>query len=510
MSLLDYAARLLRGGLGNLCAYLAAHVLLCLVPAFFIAGATTALIPKESVTRFLGRGAPKLVSYPAAALAASMLAVCSCTIVPLFAGIHKKGAGLGPAITFLFFAPAANILALVYTGGVIGPDLAFARLFLSLAFGIGIGLVMAILFARDDRKHDQAADKMFAGGRGKPIGRTVLTFQLVLVALMLVGTLKLVFLTSAYARLTLPLPGMERFQAALDSLIPHDFAKGEEGVTIQGVLLIAMLVPIGVAAWKGLENIHSGTSRWTWAALGLVATTLLLAAVGMRATPMGLQLSVTGRSFGVLFSLVTVWVLGRKLSAEELRDFLWESWRFVKQIIPLLLVGVFAVGILRVIIKPEWIETLAGRNSLLGNLAGVTFGVFMYFPTLVEVPIAKTFLSLGMHRGPLLGYLMADPELSLQSMLIVSAIIGRLKTWTYVGLVALFSTIAGLLYGAWVDGMSLWLVALYIVAFVGFLAIALLLARKRSLASPAVGTSTNADRMKPPTSDASKQNAEHP
>ncbi len=130
--------KLLQGGMGNLAAYLAAHVLLCLLPAFYIAGAMTALIPKESITRFLGRSTPKWISYPAAALAGSVLAVCSCTIVPIFAGIYKKGAGIGPAITFLFFAPAANILALVYTGGVIGADLALARFFLSLAFGIGV------------------------------------------------------------------------------------------------------------------------------------------------------------------------------------------------------------------------------------------------------------------------------------------------------------------------------------------------------------------------------------
>src|SRR5512136_1656506 len=155
--------KLLQGGLGNLAAYLAAHVLLCLVPAFFIAGAMTALIPKESVTRFLGRSAPKYVSYPAAALAGSVLSVCSCTIVPLFAGIYRKGAGLGPAITFLFFAPAANILALIYTGGVIGADLAFARLILSLIFGIGIGMIMALIFRRDDQDHDEATNALFAG-----------------------------------------------------------------------------------------------------------------------------------------------------------------------------------------------------------------------------------------------------------------------------------------------------------------------------------------------------------
>src|SRR5512134_2719877 len=153
---------LVHGGLGNLAAYLAAHVLLCLLPAFFIAGAMTALIPKPAITRFLGRNTPKSVSYPAAAAAGSVLAVCSCTIVPIFAGIYRKGAGIGPAVTFLFFAPAANVLALVYTGSVIGPDLALARFLLSLAFGIGIGMIMALLFHRDDAVHDRETDVIFA------------------------------------------------------------------------------------------------------------------------------------------------------------------------------------------------------------------------------------------------------------------------------------------------------------------------------------------------------------
>src|SRR3972149_9035269 len=169
----------LQSGVGGLASYLAAHVLLCLVPAFFIAGGLTALVPKEAVTRFLGRSAPKWVAYPAAALAGSTLAVCSCTIVPLFAGIYKKGAGLGPAITFLFFAPAANILALVYTGGVIGVDLAFARFFLSLAFGIGVGLIMALLFRSEDAAHDKATDAMFAGQGAASMHPAALVFLLV-------------------------------------------------------------------------------------------------------------------------------------------------------------------------------------------------------------------------------------------------------------------------------------------------------------------------------------------
>ena len=471
MDVLVFLLKLVQGGLGNLAAYLAAHVLLCLVPAFYIAGAMTALIPKESVTRFLGRNTPKFISYPAAALAGSVLAVCSCTIVPLFAGIYKKGAGLGPAITFLFFAPAANILALVYTGGVIGADLAFARLFLSLAFGIGIGLIMALIFSRSDIAHDKATDAMFAGQSQKGMRRVALAFLLILVALLLSGTLKIGLLTNSYAAVTLPVPGVDRFQDFLFNLVPYDAAKGEEGVTAQGVILSSLLALIGLSSWKGIEHIHDGFNRWTWIALVLVGLTLLTAALGMQPHAGGLDILFTGKFFAVLLALVVLgWLLRKRLSEDEQRDFLWESWRFVKQIFPLLVVGVFTVGVIRVLIKPEWIEALAGENTLLGNLAGVVFGVFMYFPTLVEVPIAQMFLGLGMHRGPLLAYLMADPELSLQSILITATIIGKLKAWVYVFWVALFSTLAGLIYGSWVNGTSIGLIVLYLAAFLAVLA----------------------------------------
>lgn len=489
MDIVGFLLSLLNGGLGNLAAYLAAHVLLCLVPAFYIAGAMTALIPKESVTRFLGRSAPKWIAYPGAALAGSVLAVCSCTIVPLFAGIYKKGAGLGPAITFLFFAPAANILALVYTGGVIGMDLAFARLFLSLIFGIGIGMIMALIFSREDLAHDQESDVMFAG-QGK-MHRAALIFLLILVALLLAGTFKVGLLTNSYTQITLPIAGMDQFQDALYRLVPYDASKGQEGVTAQGAILIGLLVLMGLASWKGLDKIHEGFTTWTWIAMGLVGLTLLTAAVGMSPRADGLDIQFTGRFFGVLLAIGTlIWLMFKRLSEDELRDWLWESWRFVKQIFPLLVGGVFAVGVIRVLIQPEWIETLAGQNNLLGNFAGVVFGVFMYFPTLVEVPIANMFLSLGMHRGPLLAYLMADPELSLQSILMISVIIGRLKAWTYVGWVALFSMLAGLIYGAWVDGTSLALLGLYLGILIAALGLALWLVSRNQLKTAAVKTAS--------------------
>jgi len=464
-------ARLLEAGAGNLAAYLAAHVLLCLLPAFFIAGAMVALIPQGAVTRFLGRDASKAVSYPAAAAAGSLLAVCSCTIVPLFAGIYRKGAGLGPAITFLFFAPAANILALVYTGGVIGVDLAGARFFLSLAFGIGIGLIMAVLFRAEEDVREQAANNMFAAqGPTKPSG-AALAFLGLWVALLLAGTLKLAFLTSAAFEVTLPWEGAATWQAMLDRLVPADASRGEEGLSLQGVALIALLAAIGLTAWKGLENILDGFGTWARASLVLIAATLLFACLTVRVVPGALAIGFTGKFLAVAACLALIGtVAARALPREDLQSWLWESWRFVKQIFPLLVAGVFVVGMLRAVIQPEWIRAVAGTNSVAGNLAGVVFGVFMYFPTLVEVPIARMFLDLGMHRGPLLAYLMADPELSLQSILIISAILGRKKTAAYVGLVALFSTISGLAYGYWVDGTPLAPIALAVIAFIAALA----------------------------------------
>lgn len=468
MTVWNFMIKLLQSGLGNLAAYLAAHVLLCLLPAFFIAGAMTALIPKEIVTRFLGRNRPKYISYPAAVLSASLLAVCSCTIVPLFAGIHKKGAGIGPAMTFLFFAPAANILALIYTGGVIGPDLAFARFFLSMIFGVSIGLIMALIFRKDDIAHDEAADTLFSE-KGS-MNKYALALLGSMVALLLFGTLKIALLTDTVLKITLPISGMDKFQEWLYMLIPFDASKGEEGVSAQGVLLIILLIMIGLTAWKGLENILNGFSRWTYASLALIGLTLLIASTGMEPHAEGIDILMKGKSFGVILALLVIlWLIRTKLNDEEKGGFLWESWKFVKQIFPLLVVGVFLVGIIRELIKPEWIEAVAGENSLSGNLAGVVFGIFMYFPTLVEVPIAKMFLSLGMHRGPLLAYLMADPELSLQSILITISIIGRKKTFTYVAIVAVFSTVSGLIYGMWIDGSSIMLIAMGLVLLVAAL-----------------------------------------
>jgi uncharacterized membrane protein YraQ (UPF0718 family) len=484
MSTIEYIIAMLQSGMSSLASYLAAHVLLCLVPAFFIAGAMTALIPKEAITRYLGRGASPWISYPMAAAGGFVLAVCSCTILPLFASIYAQGAGLGPAITFLFVGPAINILAVSYTGVAIGLDIAVARIVLSVVFGIGIGLIMAYIYRRDDaraaaRVHNQeTTGGAFAASAS--IKRASVVFLLLLLAGLIVGTLAVDLFKEPYAQVTLPVGNTEQWQATLDWLVPYDASKGQEGVSVQGVLLIGLLALIGVTSWFGLNTIDEGFNAWSWVSLALIALTLLVAALRFTPTPDGLVIGITGRFIGEVIVIGSVAMVAWKwLDEYEVQEWLWETWRFVKQIFPLLIVGVFIAGMVRVLIQPSWIQAIAGKNTLLANLVGVLFGVFMYFPTLVEVPIANMFLGLGMHRGPLLAYLMADPELSIQSILITAKIIGNKKTWVYVGLVTVFSTLAGLLYGAWVDGTSIWLIVTYLLGIIAVLAAGLWLLGRR-------------------------------
>lgn len=456
----------LQSGLANLASYLAAHVLLCLVPAFFVAGALSALVPHHSIIRFLGPDAPKWVSYTAAAGAGSLLAVCSCTIQPLFAGIYQKGAGLGPAITFLFFAPAANILALAYTGVALGMDFAIARIVLSLSFGIGIGMIMAIIFRRGDEAR-LSENQTFSDNGGIPA--KTLVFIAALVLLLLAGTLKVDFLKAAWLSFEIPSGGAAALQQTLDLSVPIDEAKGAEGLSVQGLILIGLLMLIGVVAWRGLGRVDDGFNRLTPVALAMTALTLVFASISVQITDNGLLMTITGRTVAVALLCCLLVPLARRFDVWDIQQWLSETWRFVKQIFPLLVVGVFLVGVIRTFIQPEWIKTAAGTNTIFANFIGVVFGVFMYFPTLVEVPIAQMFLSLGMHPGPLIAYLMADPELSLQSILITSSIIGKKKAWTYVGLVALFATLSGLAYGAWVDGASLLLLTLSVGGFIALL-----------------------------------------
>ena len=480
MHILNAIMMLLQAGLGSLASYLAAHVLLCLLPAFFIAGALAALIPKEAITKYLGRNAPKWLSYPMSALGGFVLAVCSCTIMPLFASIYKKGAGLGPAITFLFVGPAVNILAITLTGATIGMDIAVARVILSVVFGIAIGMLMAWLFREDDRAHNEATNGG-AFSRGAHVPARTWVFFVLLLGVLIAGTLQVGLLTSNYATFTVPGSWASSLQTWLDGVVLPNPSMGVEGVSVHGVFLIGLLFLIAATSWLGLNDVDRGFSRWTYGALGLITLTLLVASFKVTTVASGLSIGISGRLNAEVPLIGAVWWMARNAFDEyEVQEWLWETWRFVKQIIPLLIVGVFLAGMARAVIPRSWIETLAGRNTVLSNLAGVLFGVFMYFPTLVEVPIAQTFLSLGMHRGVLLAYLLADPELSLQSILITNSVIGRKKTAVYVVLVTIFSTLAGLLFGGWLEGMSGWAIAGILAGSIALLAIVALWTGRQS------------------------------
>jgi hypothetical protein len=341
----NYILILLEAGFESLLEYISAHVLFCLIPAFFIAGAVSGLIPKEAIVRYLGRKTNKIASYTIASIGGLIIAVCSCTILPLFAGIRKRGAGLGPAITFLFVGPAINILAISLTGIMIGWDIAISRLILAIFFGIIIGLIMSAFFKKDEERLENENLNI----KSEKLPLRILTFIITLVLILLVGTAKI--------------PAQLKY------------------------ILISILT-----------------------------FTLIMMAIFL-------------------------------LKREETIAWLKETYFFIKSIIPLLLIGVFLSGIATKIIPKEFVSNIAGKNSLLANFGGVLFGIFVYFPTLIEVPVAQTFLKLGMAKGPLLAYLLADPELSIQSILVTSKIIGKKKVAIYAILVAIACTFAGLIYG---------------------------------------------------------------
>jgi hypothetical protein len=434
--ILNYLSTLLWSGYTSLLEYLAAHVLLCLVPAFIIAGFMSSMIPKETITKYLGPKASKWISYPASALGGFVLAVCSCTILPLFAGIWKRGAGLGPAITFLFVGPAINILAITYTGAAIGFDIAAARLILSIFFGIFIGILMAWFFRKEETQRFNEISKNGVFDQTAQVKPAVWILFILLVSILIVGTLQISLLTNVYLNLEMPFESAGGLMATLSSV----------NLSIQGGLLIIMLIIIGIFSWKGFENIFGGFNGWSYAAIAVIFLTILIASP--LETAGSNILGINGRFIGVVILLAIIfYISARYFSKDELAGWIWETWKFVKQIFPLLIVGVFVAGIVKVIIPETWVRSIAGSNTIFANFIGVLFGVFMYFPTLVEVPIAKMFLDLGMARGPLLAYLLADPELSIQSILVLNGIMGKKKTVVYVSLVAVLSTLAGYLFG---------------------------------------------------------------
>lgn len=388
--------------------YAQEHVLLCLVPAFFIAGAISVFISQNSVIKYLGFKANKFLAYGVASVSGSVLAVCSCTVLPLFAGIYRMGAGIGPATAFLYSGPAINVLAIVLTANVLGFKLGVARAVGAVSFSIIIGLLMHLIFYKDEEKRNANAPAMILGsdGDGKPLYQNAL-FLAVMVGILVFANWGNTHETSG------PFYLLFTYKWFITSL----FSAG------LGVILIKWFK---VEWWK-------------------VISVAIITAIFAFALPF----------YPVIPFTIGVACLSIILNSKEgePQDWLEATWEFAKQILPLLFIGVLISGLLlgRIgnegLIPSGWISSLVGGNSFQANLFASVVGAFMYFATLTEIPIVQGLISNGMGHGPALALLLAGPALSLPSMIVIRSIMGTRKTVVFVSLVVIMATITGYIYG---------------------------------------------------------------
>jgi hypothetical protein len=390
--------------------YAQEHVLLCLVPAFFIAGAVGVFVSQAAVMKYLGPKANKPLAYGVASVSGTILAVCSCTILPLFAGIYRMGAGLGPASAFLYSGPAINILAIVLTGVVLGPEMGIARGVGAIVFAVLIGLAMHFIFRREEAEKLTAAAAMPEPAVSRPLWQNALYFA------AMVGIL--VFANWG--------------QPGRDSGLWHSIYAAKWNLTALFALALALILVVWFKVGKGLMMIT---------ALPVVVLALVLPDYPL------LPFIAGAIGLSVLTSTAPT------EDDSELRDWFSASWDFAKKILPLLLFGVLIAGALlgrpghEGLIPSGWIAGLVGGNSLQANLFASVVGAFMYFATLTEVPILQGLIGSGMGKGPALALLLAGPALSLPSMLVIHSVMGAKKTIVFVTLVIVMSTAAGMIYG---------------------------------------------------------------
>jgi len=389
--------------------YAREHVVLCLLPAFWIAGAIAAFVSQASVMHYLGPEAPKPLAYGVGAVSGTILAVCSCTVLPLFAGIYRMGAGLGPATAFLYSGPAINVLAIILTAKVLGVQLGVARAAGAIVFSVVIGLLMAYFFRAEERRTAARAAQLPQSEPVRPLWQTAAFFA------TLVGIL--VFANWGAA-------GTAGFFVAV--------------LTVKWWLTGGLAIFLAVMLWRWFA-----VEWWRLATLsGAVAAAAILsggnATVAVFVGLLGLAWLTAGRG-------------------GETGEWFAQTWAYTRQITPLLLAGVLAAGLLlgrpghEGLIPSAWISLSVGGNGLGANLFAAVTGALMYFATLTEIPILQGLLSNGMGSGPALALLLAGPALSLPSMLVLNSIIGPRMTATYVLLVVVMATISGWIYGTLVQ-----------------------------------------------------------
>lgn len=389
--------------------YAQEHVLLCLIPAFFIAGVIAVFVSQAAVVKYFGSKAKKWVAYSVASVSGTILAVCSCTILPLFSSIHKRGAGLGPAIAFLYSGPAINILAIILTARILGIELGIARIIGAVIFSVVIGLIMAFIYRKEEKEKEAAQLAMPDVEESRPVWQTALHFFILVAILVFVNWGKPADTTE----------GFWYFMYANKWFITGLFGIGFALSMIYIIQVKKLYVILGTAAViiSGILFYENPTITFV---VAVVATTIALT-----------------------------------FTEGEPNQWLGETWGFTKQIMPLLGAGVLVAGFLlgsqnnnNGVIPNEWISALVGGNSLFSNFFASITGAFMYFATLTEIPILQGLINSGMGKGPALALLLAGPALSLPNMLVIRGVIGTQKTIVYVTLVVVMATISGLIYGS--------------------------------------------------------------
>ena len=389
--------------------YAQEHVLLCLVPAFFIAGAIAVFVSQASVMKYLGPKANKVLAYGVASVSGTILAVCSCTVLPLFAGIYRMGAGLGPATAFLYSGPAINVLAIALTARVLGPKLGIARAAGAVLFSVVIGLMMHLIFRKEEEDKAAAQVAMPEPDVKRPLWQNAVYF------LTMVGIL-------VFANWGKPMH---------DAGLWHAIYSAKWIVTSLFSVALAVIMVI----WFHMK-------WWKVALAGLPA--VVLALLFPKVPMISFAAGVVG------LSMIT------STSKDESGEWFSSAWGFAKQILPLLFGGVIIAGLLLGspestdggLIPAAWVSKLVGGNSLWANLFSSVVGAFMYFATLTEVPILKGLISNGMGQGPALALLLAGPALSLPNMLVIRSVMGTKKTVVFISLVVVMATVSGMLFGA--------------------------------------------------------------
>ena len=397
--------------------YAREHVLLCLAPAFFIAGAIAVFVSQASVMKYLGAGAKKVLAYGVASVSGTILAVCSCTVLPLFAGIYRMGAGIGPATAFLYSGPAIDVLAIILTARILGLELGIARAAGAVVFSIVIGLSMHAIYRKEEQAKIPNKPNLPQPEATRPLWKQGVFFGTMVGILVFAnwarsGDVRAVFLCCPGGLATYQVEG---------TLV----AQNEDEVTIRDSSGSVQVIPASQAPL--VEEIETNKFyAWIYRLRWAFVLLLLAGLLGM---------------------------LRKWFAKGELQDWVRETWGFAKQILPLLLLGVLIAGFLlgrpgqEGIIPSQWVEKAVGGNSILSNLLASVAGAFMYFATLTEVPILQGLLGAGMGKGPALALLLAGPALSLPNMLVIRSVMGTRKTLVYISLVVAMATISGLLYG---------------------------------------------------------------